>query len=799
MPLAPSTLGPSPVSGGEGASNILPFQAPGATPSADDDKLKLEIQPDGSAILGDDADDNSPPPESKFDENLAETMDEADLGLLANDLLQGIESDIESRRDWETAYQRGLELLGLKIEEASTNVNPQGTISRVYHPLLLEAIITFQSNAFPELCPADGPVKVEDYYVGPLKEEPPPSPPTPAAPPPMPGAPPGMGPQPPGMAAPGAPPPGMGAPPAQMAPPPSPPPPEEKGPDRVALAEAFEKDFNHYLVAVAKEYYPDYDRMLFLLAMGGCAFRKIYRCPVRRRPVSEFVPAPDLIVSNGTVSLTDCARKTHRIMMRNAQVKRMMASGHWRDVMLVQPVEDPSQIDATLKNIEGFSPSPELPPDFRHTIFESYIERTFTSDKMCKAKYPVPYRVTLDKDSHKVLEVRRNWKEGDEDYKERRRFVKFPLVPGIGFYDLGYVHILGNTTRALTAIERMLLDAGQFSCFPGLLVSKQGQRQETNQIRVPPGGAAEIDTGGMPIQQSVMGLPYKEPSMVLAQLADTIAQQARKLGSAVELPVGEGKADIPVGTAIAMIEQATKVMAAVHKRLHMSQSEEFELLRELFVEDPKALWRFAKNPQRKWEIAEEFDDLNLVPAADPNTPSHLHRLMQSQALVLMATSTPVGQALFNQRAVAKRALRTLGVQDIDEVLNPLQSTMPQPGQQMDPAAMAAMHGDQLKAQAKQQELALKAKQQEMETQRVQMEGQMRLHELTLQSHEKERERSSRLELERMKIDSQERQIAHQSATSHEIARLNAESQEKRTADQLKQKAKEKKNGAPKKA
>lgn len=673
--------------------------------------LKITEDEDGSAVL-EILEKAAGPTDETFEANLALTLDDDELSRISQQLLDGIESDITSRQDWEAAYNRGLDLLGLKIEEATTNVNPQGSVSRVYHPLLLEAVITFQSNAFPELCPSTGPVKVRDDHTE--------------------SSTPGM------MGHNGGP---------------------DMSPDRSVLADAFEKDMNHYLTAIAKEYYPDYDRMLFLLALGGCAFRKIYHCPVRKRPVSEFVAAPDLIVSNGTISLTDCGRKTHRIKMRNAAVKRMQATDHWADVPLVQPTENITPTDMKMSEIEGMAATPDLPADYQHTIYESYVELTIEGDTLCKAKYPVPYRVTVDKDSRVILEIRRNWKKNDENYREKRRLVKFPLVPGIGFYDLGYVHILGNTTRSLTAIQRQLLDAGQFSNFPGFLVTPQGQRQTTNQIRVPPGGAQEIDTGGLPINQAVMPLPYKEPSQVLAALAQQMAQDARKLGAAVEIPVGEGKADIPVGTVIAMIEQATKVMSAVHKRLHMSQQEEFEILRELFMEDPSALSRFAKKPARQWEQAVELADIELVPASDPNTPSHLHRLMQSTALVQMAQSAP---QLFNLHEVAQRALKVMGIQDIDQVLPPPPPTPPPPPpnpqlimaqvaqQDVQQRAQNKQAELQLKAQKQASDLMLKKHQQQMGEQKEILNVQTRLHEINADNAMRNSERESRERTERLR-------------------------------------------------
>lgn len=566
---------------------------------------------DGSAEIDFDPERREDKVYGGFYSNLAEDMDEYDLNCICEDLLTGIESDIQSRGDMEAQYQKALDLIGMKIEQAGTDTT-SGTVSKVHHPLLLEAVVRYQANARGELLPASGPVKVRDDAV-------------------------------------------------------------ETGIERSEMAEALEKDMNHYLTSVAKEYYPDFDRMLFSMGLVGCAFRKIYHCPMRRRPVVEFVPAKDLIVSVDATDLQSAGRVTHRITMRQAVMKRMQLVGLYRQCDLTQPTEDITESDRKEMNLSGINPSPStLPNDYEHQLFEVYAELDLPGHEH-KEGLLLPYKVTIEKTSRKILEIRRHWREDDDMFMPRRRFVKYGLIPGLGFYDYGYIHLLGNTTRALTAIERQLLDAGQFNNFPGLLIAKQNSRQATTQIRVMPGGAHEIETNGQPISNMVMSLPYKEPSAVLAQLATAIAGDARNLAGSAELPVGEGRADIPVGTIIAMIEQSTKVMGAIHKRNHTSQQEEFEILRELFMEDPESLWKFSDRYRHKWMNMEELSDKRLVPASDPNVPSHIHRIMQVTALVQRSDSKP---ELYNVRAVERLCLKTLGFNP-DDILAPEQP----PGQQ----------------------------------------------------------------------------------------------------------------------
>lgn len=579
-----------------------------------DSGAKITTMPDGSIEIDTNPNEISDRIFGGFYANLAEEMDEYDLNSLAEDILQGIQDDLASRSDFEAQYEKAMDLLGLKIEQAGTDTST-GSISKVHHPLLMEAVVRYQANARAEMLPASGPVKVRDDSTMP-------------------------------------------------------------GQKRSEMADKLEIDMNHYLTSVAKEYYPDFDRMLFSEGLVGCAFRKIYHCPMRRRPVVDFITAMDLIVSNYVTDLTNAGRITHRIRMRQSVMKRMQYLGMYRDCPLVQPSENAPDTTQKEQALSGISlSSTTLPDDYQHELYETYVELDLVGYEH-EEGLPLPYRVTIDKTSRKILEIRRNWKEEDPFCVARRRFVKYGLIPGLTFYDYGYIHLLGNTTRALTAIERQLLDAGQFANFPGLLITKQGSRQTTNQIRIPPGGAHEIETNGLPISDTVMPLPYKEPSSVLAALATTIAADARNLAGSAELPVGEGRADIPVGTIMAMIEQSTKVMGAIHKRNHTSQQEEFEILRELFLEDPESIWKYADRSEHKWSDIAELSDKRLVPASDPNVPSHMHRVMQVTALIQRADAKP---DLYNARAVEKICLKTLGFNDM-ELLNP----EPQPGQQPPP-------------------------------------------------------------------------------------------------------------------
>lgn len=578
-----------------------------------------------------------------FDQNLAEVIGNAQLGTLASELMEGIESDLASRQQWVGNYIKGMDLLGLKIEKPSDLRNRKRT-STVVHPLMTEAIVTFQSMARAQLLPTAGPAKVRNDG--------------------------------------------------------------DQDDASQTLAEDFETDLNHYLTVTAPEYVPDTDRMLWYLGYGGTTYKKVYSCPVRKRPVSEFVALPDLIVSQDATDLENAPRVTHQITMSRAQVRRLQLNGFYRDIDLAPPSPMPAdtdQIKQKERSLAGQTPvNLGRPQDQPRTIWECYCEIVPSdfgfSEPEAPEGLPIPYRVSIDQSSRAILEVRRNWKQGDtgnNGYRRKRMFVKFSMVPSFGFLDLGYLHLLGNQTRALTAIWRIGIDSGLFGNFPGGFKVK-GSRQSTNEYNPNPGEWVEIDIGPMTrIQDAFSPFPYKGFDAAFMQFADSIAATAKGLSGAVELEVGEGRTNAPVGTVMAMIEQQTQVMAAVHKRLHTSQQEELQLIRELFAEDPEALAKLNPNPARQWRAAQEFMDLNLVPATDPNTPSQVHRLLQANALAMLA-GTPLGSKM-DAGEVLRIVLRAMQI-TVTPALLPLDDPNAQSGQGAAQAAMVALEGQKVKTQ-----------------------------------------------------------------------------------------------------
>lgn len=532
-----------------------------------------------------------------------------------------------------------MELLGLRLEDPrSSGSAPVEGMSVVRHPLLLEAVLRFQANARGELLPSNGPVKVR------VDGEP-------------------------------------------------------SAATDIA-ARALERDLNHYLTVTASEYYDDTDRMLMLTGFGGSGFKKVYNCPLRRRPVSESVDASDIIISNAATDLKNASRVTHRVRMKRSTFKRMQIVGAYRDVDPGDPTPMLNAVDQKVGEVQGTQAS-HRPEDQDYEIYECYCELDIPGFehkiKGKKTGLPLPYVVTMERESRRVLAIRRNWTEGDDDCIAKQSFVHYKFVPGFGFYGIGLVHILGNSTNALTAAWREMLDAGMFANFPGFLFAKSSARQTTNAFRVSPGSGQPIDTGGQPIGNMVMPLPYKEPGQGMMALVANIADTGMRVGGLSEANVGEGKQEAPVGTTLALIEQASKVMSAVHKRMHAAQSEEFRLLRDEFHSDPSALWRGNKRAAKRWDetkFRDALDMYELVPCADPNTPSQMHRLMKATAVKQVAQMNP---QMYDMRKVDAHVFAMADMGDPEQMFAP-----PQPPPGPDPAVMTAM-------ELKKQDIAFKEK------------------------------------------------------------------------------------------
>lgn len=695
--------------------------------SFEDGVMKIE-HPDGSVTINFDGKSADKKKDDSHDANLAEQMEQSELDGIASELLEGVKRDLDSRREWFETRARGIELLGLKLEKPRSDAGVSGAplegMSTVRHPLLLEATVSFQATARAELLPASGPVKVRnDMPPPPLgvaqqdheqREETQPHTPTWA---------------------------------------------QKELTDSLEttdeLGNALEKDMNHYLTVVATEYIPDTDRMLFYVGFGGDGFKKVYNCPLRQRPVSESVDAEDLIVSNAVTDLQSSPRVTHRIKMRKSVLRRMQIIGAYLDVDLTPPLaQETTPVDKQKEAVAGVNTAYQTPEDRDYEVYEIYCELDLDdfAPKQFKGKgLPLPFRVTIEKDSRKVLDIRRNWKKDDGQASARRFFVQYPFIRGLGFYGLGFVHLLGNTTNALTAAWRINIDAGMFASFPGFLYAKQLGRQNTNQFRVPPGGGLGLDLGAQQsIKDAVMPLPYKEVGPSFNNFITQVQDRGDRLAATGNVKVGEGKQDVPVGTTLALIEQASKVMDSAHKRLHSAQAEEFQLLVERFREDPEAFWRNSKGMTHQWEkdqFLKALDDYNLVPVADPNNPTSLHRAAKALGIKQLQAATP---DIYDPVAVDMRVMRIL---DIDP--SGLFRSEPAP-----PPPDPRMAAVQAKAQAEQQK-----------NQIAQLETQIKAATAQQQFADKAQERASRERIENMKIQLQRLKLQQEQVIhAHDAAR-----------------------------
>ena len=563
--------------------------------------------------------------------NLAEEIPDAVLSSIVEDLLLGIDEDLESRRDWIEQRAQGQNLLGLKIEipnvQGASDGAPVEGMSKVRHPLLAEAVLRFQANSRAAFLPTEGPVKIRNDDTNATSNE-------------------------------------------------------------DALANVLEKDLNHYLTVKATEYYPDTEKMLFQAGFGGDGFKKVYTCPLRNRPVSESVDADDLIVNESATDLGNAIRVTQRIMMKPSTVKRMQIVGAYRDIPLgqaVAPTLDP--LKEAQKEQQGIRAAGlRNPKDQEREIYECYCELDIPGFEHKDADgqvtgLPIPYRVSIDKSDRKGLAIVRNYAPpiADELPTAKKVFVKFPFAPGPGFYDIGLLHILGNTTNAATAAWRLMLDNGMFANFPGFLTAKASSRQNTNIFRIPPGGSAQIETGGMPIGQFAMALPYNTQQMPpLMALVQEIVETGRRIGGTAEVQVGEGRADVPVGTVLAMIEQAIKVMDAVHKRMYSAFAEEFQLLLELFKQNPRALCQCKS--KTAWDLPKieaALANCSLVPQADPNTSSSGQRMLKIMGLIQLQGQFPT---LMDPVKICTTAIASMGWSNPQEFMVPPQAQAAPPPQ-----------------------------------------------------------------------------------------------------------------------
>lgn len=639
----------------EALRNAAPPPDDGLTSSTG---LKLHINDDGSieyelpspAVKRDGSRD-------KFDANLAEELPSGVLSQIAMDYLDGVEADIASRAQFIANYNKGIDLLGLKIEEASGTRGSRQSISRVKNPALLKACVRSQSMARGQLLPAAGPAKIQTISG------------------------------------------------------------ETDNEDK--LARDFQQDFNYYLTEVDKPFYPDSDHMLFYRAFGGSAYKKVYRDPILGRAVSRFVSLESLIISEDATDLHSALRKTNELQYTPVDVKRMMVKGGWLDINLATPMGPNNPAVAKIKESQGLAQASTRTQDVSHTIYEGYWfmdpkDYGFDEPKAPEG-LPLPYKVVIDRDSKNILALHRNWKPDDEEFKERQVFVKYGLIPGLGFLDYGFLHLIGNQTRILTAIWQILIDKGMLANFPGGIKAR-GARSSTNEMTPGVGEWVETDIGNSDdIRKVFMAMPYGDISPSFIQLMEIIQSDVEALAGAIDIK-DMTSANTPVGSVLAMVEQQSQDLTAVQQRDHRAQKEELCLLRDIFAENPEDLkWLKRKGSERNWaELVDEFSDMDLVPASDPNIPSQTHRIMLSQFLASIAEKAPMLFGPKGLRKATKAVLTNVGINDAEDYLDTPENIAkamappPPPQKPQNQSGQASLMKAQMELPLKQAEIQVEA-------------------------------------------------------------------------------------------
>jgi hypothetical protein len=545
-----------------------------------------------------------PGTENHFD-NLADLLPDDILEPIGNELRGNYNDYKMSRKDWEQAYTSGLDLLGFKYENRT---EPFQGASGATHPVLAEAVTQFQAMAYKELLPSDGPVRTQILgAVNPMKE--------------------------------------------QQA-------------QRV-------KDFmNYQIMDQMQEYEPEFDQMLFHLPLAGSAFKKVYYDDLLGRAVSKFVPADDLIVPYTATSLDDAEAIIHRIKISGNDLRKQQVVGFYKDIELGQPADIENKLEQKERELEGTRKSGR--PDDMYTLLECHVNLDLEGfEDMGPDGQPtgikLPYIVTIDETSSKILSIRRNYKAEDPKKNKTQYFVHFKFLPGLGFYGFGLIHMIGGLSRTATSALRQLLDAGTLSNLPAGF-KQRGVRVRDEAAPIQPGEFKDVDAPGGSLRDAFYPLPYKEPSQTLLQLMGIVVQAGQRFASISEMQVGEGNSNAAVGTTIALLERGSKVMSAIHKRLYTALKQEFKLLGKVIATYLPPNYPYdVVGGQRQIKQLDFDDRVDILPVADPNIFSMSQRITLAQTELQLATSSP---QIHNLYAVYRNMYNALGVKNIDQILPP---------------------------------------------------------------------------------------------------------------------------------
>ena len=592
-----------------------------------DQPIDIEMTEDGGAIVNPEI----MPPDTGFDGNLAEFIDENDLQVISSELRQSFEDDKSSRQQWEEAYTKGLDLLGLNYNERS---QPFQGASGVTHPLLSESVTQFQAQAYKELLPASGPIRTQ--IIGSATKE------------------------------------------------------KEDQAQRVS-------DFmNYQIMHVMEEYDPELDQMLFYLPLAGSTFKKIYYDANLGRAVSKFIPAEDLVVPYTATNLEECERVTHILKRTDNDIKKMQVSGFYRDVDL-QVIEEERKVEEKERKLSGVQKTGYR--DDQYTLLEMHVDLDvpgFEDPDGIK----IPYIVTIDEGSGNVLSIYRNYKDGDTLYKKQQYFVHYKFMPGLGFYGLGLIHMIGGLSRTATAALRQLIDAGTLANLPAGFKAR-GLRIADDDSPIQPGEFRDVDAPSGDLRAGLLPLPYKGADPTLFQLLGFCVQAGKEFATVADQKIGEAAgAGAPVGTTMALMERGMRVMSAIHKRVHYAQRIEFKLLARIFAESLPPMYPYEVQGDLQSLKASDFDErIDIIPVSDPTIFSMSQRVTLAQTQLQLAEAAP---QMHNIYEAYRRMYSAMGVQNIDAIL-PV-PTGPEP---MDPGMenATALSGGSLTAFRKQNQLA----------------------------------------------------------------------------------------------
>ena len=548
-------------------------------------------------------------------DNLAELLPEDITDPIGNELVENYMDYKSSRRDWEQTYKEGLDLLGFKY---NNRTEPFTGASGATHPVLAEAVTQFQAGAYKELLPAEGPVRTQ--IVG--------------------------------------------------------------NPDQAKEAQALRvKDYMNYeLMEKMEEYEPEFDQMLFHLPLAGSTFKKVYYDELLGRAVSKFVPAEDLVVPYSATSLDDADAIIETIKISENDLRKQQVAGFYSDIELQKPQDKEDEIQKKERELEGTRKSGKQ--EMVHTLLECHVNLDLEGfedkdDELNPTGIKLPYIVTVDETSRKVLSIRRNYEPTDPKRNKIQYFVHFKFLPGLGFYGFGLIHMIGGLSRTATAALRQLLDAGTLSNLPAGF-KQRGIRVRDEAAPLQPGEFRDVDAPGGNLRDAFMTLPYKEPSPTLLQLMGIVVQAGQRFAAIADMQVGDGNQGAAVGTTVALLERGSRVMSAIHKRLYAGMKKEFRLLAKVFKTYLPPVYPFDVVGGRREVKQMDFDDrVDILPVADPNIFSMAQRISMAQTELQLATSNP---QIHNLYSAYRKMYEALGVKNIDQILPP-----PAPIQPMDPS------------------------------------------------------------------------------------------------------------------